>query len=226
MPKNKKQKVKEEEEEVEESSSSSDSSDSSSEEDVKIKKKENKSKKESDSEEESDSSDDSEESDDSDSSENEEEEKPKKKEEKANETKEKKKNGEEEHTGTIDEHTVFVGQLPRDATSSKIRAFFHSCGEINRVIIMKFKDTKKPMGSAFVEFKSEEAAQTACKMNGKKFEGKTLNVNLSKNKPSSNTPARAITSRTVYVGNLNFQTGEVYFSLIYIVHWSSNINLF
>lgn len=110
-----------------------------------------------------------------------------------------------------DQTTVFVGQLPKSVTAPEIRSLFASCGDISRVVLMKFKDTGKPMGSAFVEFNLPIGAKNALKKNGENLRGRKLRVNMSNQKPSkapihSSIAARDRDSRLVYMGNLNFKT--------------------
>jgi len=114
--------------------------------------------------------------------------------------------------GSFDnDKTVFVGQLPKSATGPELRTLFSRSGEISRIVIMKFKDTKKPMGSAFIEFDQPKGAQNAIARNGEHYKGKVLRINMANQKPTnakvhSTVSARDRDSRLVYVGNLNFKT--------------------
>jgi RNA recognition motif-containing protein len=111
-----------------------------------------------------------------------------------------------------DNATIFVGQLPKSVTSEQLRTLFKKSGEISRISIMKFRDTKKPMGSAFVEFQTEQAAQKAISRNGETYQGRRLRINLATNKPYTSkgkdpqVHSRERDQRLIYVGNLNFKT--------------------
>uniref|UniRef100_A0A7S4ICD7 RRM domain-containing protein n=1 Tax=Vannella robusta TaxID=1487602 RepID=A0A7S4ICD7_9EUKA len=134
------------------------------------------------------------------------------------ETKANEKQGEEnpylftKNQGSFDnDKTVFVGQLPKSITAPQIRSLFTRSGEISRVVIMKFKDTGKPMGSAFVEFGQTEGAANAIARNGENYKSKKLRINMASQKPTkpalhANLSSRDRDARLVYVGNLNFKT--------------------
>ncbi len=73
---------------------------------------------------------------------------------------------------------LFVGNLPFSATEGEIRNLFQEYGEVERVSIITDRDTGKPRGFAFVEMPQEEDAEKAvAALNGKRFGGRTLNVN-------------------------------------------------
>lgn len=147
-----------------------------------------------------------------------------------------KASGEVKKGGTNDERTVFIGQLPKSLGATLLRSHLEThVGKVSKVIIMKFKDTNKPMGSAFVEFADIEGAHAACRLNGKRvpeFEAverkepakfrkrgapppvRLLRVNMAnQDKPAKDFKPPTERSRdneatTVYLGNLNFKTGE------------------
>jgi len=108
-----------------------------------------------------------------------------------------------------EDRTVFIGQLPKEATAPQIRALFSRSGTISRIVVMKFKDTGRPMGSAFIEFDQVEGANNAISRNGESYKGKTLRINMSSQKPSKSSSAnlsRDKDAKLVYVGNLNFKS--------------------
>ena len=112
--------------------------------------------------------------------------------------------------GSFDEKTtIFVGQLPKTTTSNDLKELFKY--PISRIKIMKFKDTKKPMGAAFVEFHDEKSFESAVQRNGEIFQGRRLKINASGSKPTSEgkkVHSRDRDQRLLYVGNLNFKTNE------------------
>merc|ERR1711976_922824 len=118
------------------------------------------------------------------------------------------------HEGPFaDDRTVFVGQIPKDTRAPALRGLFTRSGAISRISIMKFKDTGRPMGSAFVEFMEPEGAQQALARNGESYKGRLLRINMAGRKPAKSskpdvpgTSTRDLDQRLVYVGNLNFKT--------------------
>jgi len=56
------------------------------------------------------------------------------------------------------ENTIFVGNLPFDATEDEIRSFAEGCGAIKSVRTVKDRLTHRPKGYGFVEFFDKESA--------------------------------------------------------------------
>ena len=54
------------------------------------------------------------------------------------------------------ENTVFVGNIPYEATERQLREFFEPCGSIVSINIPKDKATGSNRGIAFVVFKESE----------------------------------------------------------------------
>ena len=62
------------------------------------------------------------------------------------------------------------------ATASELTEHFKECGEVNRVTIGKDKVTKKPLGYAYLEFATQEAAVRSKHLNESLFKGRQITV--------------------------------------------------
>lgn len=73
---------------------------------------------------------------------------------------------------------IFVGNLDFGATEESIRALFEAYGAVERVSLMKDRDTGRSRGFAFVEMtNASEADQAIAGLNGTDLGGRALNVN-------------------------------------------------
>jgi cold-inducible RNA-binding protein len=73
---------------------------------------------------------------------------------------------------------IFVGNLSYQTTETDLEAAFSAYGAVERVSIVRDRETGQPRGFAFVEMTDGTAAQNAINgMNGKQINGRTLNVN-------------------------------------------------
>ena len=73
---------------------------------------------------------------------------------------------------------IFVGNLSYQTTESELEALFGAYGTVERVTVVRDRDTGQPRGFAFVEMtNSSEAANAMQAMNGREMNGRTLNVN-------------------------------------------------
>ena len=73
---------------------------------------------------------------------------------------------------------IFVGNLSYQTTESELEALFGAYGAVERVTVVRDRDTGQPRGFAFVEMtKANEAANAMQAMNGREMNGRTLNVN-------------------------------------------------
>ncbi len=80
---------------------------------------------------------------------------------------------------------IFVGNLDFGATEDSIRTLFEQYGAVERVTLMKDRDTGRSRGFAFVEMTdTEEAERAISSLNGTNFGGRTLNVNEARPKVS------------------------------------------
>lgn len=73
---------------------------------------------------------------------------------------------------------IFVGNLSYQTTESELEAAFSEFGAVDRVSVVRDRDTGQPRGFAFVEMaNSNEAANAINAMNGRELNGRALNVN-------------------------------------------------
>ena len=80
---------------------------------------------------------------------------------------------------------IFVGNLSYQTTEDDLRSAFAEYGNVERVSVVTDRDTGQPRGFAFVEMSDSNAAQTAiARLNGADLNGRTLNVNEARPKPT------------------------------------------
>jgi cold-inducible RNA-binding protein len=80
---------------------------------------------------------------------------------------------------------IFVGNLSFQTTQEDLLAAFSQFGNVERVNIVTDRDTGQPRGFAFVEMTNAQDAQTAIsQLNGTELNGRALNVNEARPKPS------------------------------------------
>ena len=73
---------------------------------------------------------------------------------------------------------IFVGNLPYGTTESDLEQAFSSFGAVERVAVVRDRETGQSRGFAFVEMTNpSEAANAISAMNGREMNGRTLNVN-------------------------------------------------
>lgn len=80
---------------------------------------------------------------------------------------------------------IFVGNIPDDSTDDSIRAHFAEFGELGEVAVVMERETGKPRGFAFVTMPNAKQAKAAIQaMNGRKLDGRVLNVNEARERRS------------------------------------------
>jgi RNA recognition motif-containing protein len=73
---------------------------------------------------------------------------------------------------------VFVGNLSYQTTEAELEAAFGEFGAVERVSIVRDRDTGQPRGFAFVEMtNAAEAAKAISALNGREINGRAINVN-------------------------------------------------
>ena len=73
---------------------------------------------------------------------------------------------------------IFVGNLSYQTTEAELEAAFAAYGAVERVSVVRDRDTGQPRGFAFVEMTNAGDATTAINgMNGREVNGRALNVN-------------------------------------------------
>lgn len=79
---------------------------------------------------------------------------------------------------------IFVGNLDFGATEDSIRSMFQEYGSVERVSLVRDRDTGQSRGFAFVEMTdTEEAERAISALNGASLGGRALNVNEARPKP-------------------------------------------
>jgi len=79
---------------------------------------------------------------------------------------------------------IFVGNLDFGATEESIRELFEQFGTVDRVSLVRDRDTGQPRGFAFVEMTdSDQAERAIAGLNGGMVNGRALNVNEARPKP-------------------------------------------
>lgn len=80
---------------------------------------------------------------------------------------------------------IFVGNLNYQTTQDELLAAFSQYGAVERVNIITDRDTGQPRGFAFVEMTERQEAETAiAQLNGAELNGRAMNVNEARPKPS------------------------------------------
>ncbi len=80
---------------------------------------------------------------------------------------------------------LFVGNMSFQTTESELRSIFEPYGEITSINVITDRDTGRSRGFAFVELADDaEAAKAITELNGKELDGRALNVNEARPKPS------------------------------------------
>jgi len=73
---------------------------------------------------------------------------------------------------------IYVGNLAFQTTEDQLRAAFEPYGAIERVTVVRDRDTGQPRGFGFVEMTNDSEADSAINaMNGAVVDGRSLNVN-------------------------------------------------
>jgi RNA recognition motif-containing protein len=73
---------------------------------------------------------------------------------------------------------IFVGNLPFSAGEEDLEQMFSPYGEIQRVHVVRDRETQRSRGFAFVEMPDDGAAQNAITaLNGKDMRGRAVRVN-------------------------------------------------
>ncbi|MBS1873369.1 MAG: RNA-binding protein [Acidobacteria bacterium] len=73
---------------------------------------------------------------------------------------------------------IFVGNLSYQTTESELEAAFSAYGAVERVSVVRDRETGQPRGFAFVEMTNANEAEAAINaLNGREMKGRSLNVN-------------------------------------------------
>jgi RNA recognition motif-containing protein len=81
--------------------------------------------------------------------------------------------------------SIFVGNLSYQTTQDELHAMFSQYGNVERVNIVTDRETGQPRGFAFVEMTDRSEAEAAIsRLNGAEVNGRALNVNEARPKPT------------------------------------------
>jgi RNA recognition motif. (a.k.a. RRM, RBD, or RNP domain) len=88
-----------------------------------------------------------------------------------------------------DSRKVFVSGLPFEIKVSDVQQLFDGCGEIASCKLLKFNDTGRCNGQAYVSFTTDEAASKALKLSGTVVDNK-VNDSQKKKKPKDESASK------------------------------------
>jgi RNA recognition motif-containing protein len=74
--------------------------------------------------------------------------------------------------------TIFVGNLCYAVTEEDLRSVFEPYGVVERLTIVKDRETGRPRGYAFLEMEAGEAEQAAADLHGREWGGRPLTVRM------------------------------------------------
>ena len=81
---------------------------------------------------------------------------------------------------TQSQRSVFIGNLPYDATEQQLKEFFSSVGPVVMLRMVNDKDTGRPKGFGFCEYRDAATAQSAIRnLNNSDFRGRAVRVDSS-----------------------------------------------
>ncbi|MBV9087398.1 MAG: RNA-binding protein [Acidobacteria bacterium] len=73
---------------------------------------------------------------------------------------------------------IYVGNLSFGATEDEVRSLFEQHGAVEKVTLVRDRDSGQPRGFAFVEMPNDSEAEAAISaVNGANLGGRSLNVN-------------------------------------------------
>jgi RNA recognition motif-containing protein len=79
--------------------------------------------------------------------------------------------------------TIYVGNLPFNATEQDVRVLFERHGKVDSVKLINDRETGKPRGFGFVDMPSGEAQSAIQALNGFQMNGRPLRVNEAQERP-------------------------------------------
>ncbi len=93
--------------------------------------------------------------------------------------------------------SIYIGNLPYDATEEQVVELFKPYGEVNRATLVKDRETGRPRGFGFVEMPNDDEARKAIEaLSGKDYEGRPLTVNEARNRSAQRNSANLSRSVT------------------------------
>jgi RNA recognition motif-containing protein len=79
--------------------------------------------------------------------------------------------------------TIYVGNLPFNATDEDVRALFEQHGTVESVKLINDRETGKPRGFGFVEMAQADAQTAIQALNGQQLGGRPLRINEAQERP-------------------------------------------
>jgi RNA recognition motif-containing protein len=79
--------------------------------------------------------------------------------------------------------TIYVGNLPFNATEQDVKALFERHGKVESVKLINDRETGKPRGFGFVDMPQNEAPAAIAALNGFQMDGRALRVNEAQERP-------------------------------------------
>ena len=79
--------------------------------------------------------------------------------------------------------TIYVGNLPFNATEQDLRALFESHGAVEPVKLINDRETGKPRGFGFVDMAQADAQAAIQALNGQQLGGRPLRINEAQERP-------------------------------------------
>jgi len=76
--------------------------------------------------------------------------------------------------------TIYVGNLPFNASETELRELFEQHGTVHSIKLMTDRETGQPRGFGFVEMDGTEADAAIKELDGVDLSGRTLRVNEAK----------------------------------------------
>ena len=84
---------------------------------------------------------------------------------------------------------IYVGNMSYQTTEETIKSLFEQYGEVQRVTMIKDRETQRPKGFGFISMDDDAAGKKAIEeLDQKEFEGRTLKINEAK--PKEDRPRR------------------------------------
>lgn len=80
---------------------------------------------------------------------------------------------------------IYVGNLPFSATEAELRELFGQYGAVESVNLITDRETGRPRGFGFVEMGDAEADAAISALDGQEFGGRTLRVNVARERTGS-----------------------------------------
>jgi RNA recognition motif-containing protein len=79
--------------------------------------------------------------------------------------------------------TLYVGNLPFNATEADVKALFERHGQVDSVKLINDRETGKPRGFGFVDMAPNEALAAIEALSGFQMNGRPLRVNEAQERP-------------------------------------------